>query len=230
MSEKVDYSFTANDIPDIIKTKEEIEKLMPEEDRPTPTEQLHDDIRANAQAVPGTEVTVQVPGLIPENIGAIPGHIAPEDDPNYVGVLGDVNPVTQPPAEYRGEVAVNAPNNPDYDPTGTVGINVTEPTLGGGVDIKDPSPPAYPNPLDSMPTATDPYAEAVDHQVDSMIPHTDENAHECCQPDGTCNDPHNEMIGLLQEIAGTLHRVNDKLNMLVEHEFGTPNHDEPPTT
>ena len=37
MSEKVDYSFTANDIPDIIKTKEEIEKLMPE-DRPTPTE------------------------------------------------------------------------------------------------------------------------------------------------------------------------------------------------
>ena len=44
MSEKVDYSFTANDIPDIIKTKEEIEKLMPE-DRPTPTEQLHDDIR-----------------------------------------------------------------------------------------------------------------------------------------------------------------------------------------
>ena len=225
MSEKVDYSFTANDIPDIIKTKEEIEKLMPE-DRPTPAEQLHDDIRKAAAAVPGTEVTVQVPGLIPENLGAIPGQIAPEDDPNYVGVLGDVNPVTQPPAEYRGEVAQNAPNLPDYDPTGQAGINVTEPTLGEGVDIKDP-----PNPLDSMPVANGTalsaggYADLVDHQVDSMIPHTDENAHECCQPDGTCNDPHNEMIGLLQEIAGTLHRVNDKLNMLIEKEFGTPNHD-----
>ena len=94
MSEKVDYRFTANDIPDIIKTKEEIDKLMPE-DRPTPTEQLHDDIRKASQAVPGTEVTVQVPGLIPENLGAIPGYVAPEDDPNYVGVLGDVNPMTQ---------------------------------------------------------------------------------------------------------------------------------------
>ncbi len=222
MSEKVDYHFTANDIPDIIKTKEEIDKLMPE-DRPTPTEQLHDDIRKASQAVPGTEVTVQVPGLIPENIGAIPGQIAPEDDPNYVGVLGDVNPMTQPPAEYRGEVAQNAPNRPDYDPTGKTGIQVTEPTLG------EPH-----NPLDDMPIANGTsasYAEAVDHQVASMKPHTDENAHECCQPDGSCNnDPHNEMIGLLQEIAGTLHRVNDKLNMLVEHEFGTPNHDEPPTT
>ena len=217
MSEKVDYRFTANDIPDIIKTKEEIDNLMPE-DRPTPTEQLHDDIRKASQAVPGTEVTVQVPGLIPENIGAIPGQIAPEDDPNYVGVLGDVNPMTQPPAEYRGEVAQNAPNRPDYDPTGNTGIQVTEPTLG------EPH-----NPLDDMPIANGTsasYAEAVDHQVASMKPHTDENAHECCQPD----DPHNEMIGLLQEIAGTLHRVNDKLNMLVEHEFGTPNHDEPPTT
>ena len=63
MSEKVDYSFTAKDIPDIIKTKEEIEKLMPE-DRPTPAEQLHDDIRKAAASVPGTEVTVQVPGSV----------------------------------------------------------------------------------------------------------------------------------------------------------------------
>lgn len=221
MSEKVDYRFTANDIPDIIKTKEEIDKLMPE-DRPTPTEQLHDDIRKASQAVPGTEVTVQVPGLIPENLGAIPGYVAPEDDPNYVGVLGDVNPMTQPPTEYQGQVAQNAPNRPDFDPTGNTGIQVTEPTLG------EPH-----NPLDDMPIANGTsasYAEAVDHQVASMKPHTDENAHECCQPDGSCNDPHNEMIGLLQEIAGTLHRVNDKLNMLVEHEFGTPNHDEPPTT
>ena len=206
MSEKVDYSFTANDIPDIIKTREEIEKRMTNEERPTPAEQLHDDIRKAATAVPGTEVTVQVPGLIPEHLDAIPGYVAPEDDPNFVGVLGDVNPVTQPPTEYQGQVAQVAPNLPDYDPTGQTGFNITEPTLGGGVDIKDP-----PNPLDSMPTATE--------------PHTDENAHECCQPDGTCNDPHNEMIGLLQEIAGTLHRVNDKLNMLVEKEFGTPNND-----
>ena len=215
MSEKVDYSFTANDIPDIIKTKEEIEKLMPE-DRPTPTEQLHDDIRKASAAVPGTEVTVQVPGLIPENLGAIPGQIAPEDDPNYVGVLGDVNPMTQPPTEYQGQVAQNAPNLPDYDPTGQAGINVTEPTLGGGVDIKDP-----PNPLDSMPPATD--SGTAGQFMDDLIsvPHTDENAHECCQG----NDPHTEMIGLLQEIAGTLHRVNDKLNMLIEKEFGTPNND-----
>ncbi|HAJ06381.1 MAG TPA: hypothetical protein DCL76_07500 [Chloroflexi bacterium] len=215
MSEKVDYSFTANDIPDIIKTKEEIEKLMPE-DRPTPTEQLHDDIRKASAAVPGTEVTVQVPGLIPENLSAIPGYIAPEDDPNYVGVLGDVNPVTQPPTEYQGQIAQNAPNRSDYDPTGQAGINVTEPTLGD----------APHNPLDDMPIANGTgtageYAEAVDHQVDSMKPHTDENAHECCQG----NDPHTEMIGLLQDIAGTLHRVNDKLNMLIEKEFGTPNND-----
>ena len=219
MSEKVDYSFTAKDIPDIIKTKEEIEKLMPE-DKPTPAEQLHDDIRKAAASVPGTEVTVQVPGLIPENLDAIPGYVAPEDDPNYVGVLGDVNPVTQPPTEYQGQVAQNAPNRSDYDPTGQTGFNITEPTLGGGVDIKDP-----PNPLDSMPPATD--SGTAGQFMDDLIsvPHTDENAHECCQPDGTCNDPHNEMISLLQEIAGTLHRVNDKLNMLVEKEFGTPNND-----
>ena len=71
MSEKVDHSFPADDIPDLIKTKEDIDKNMTNEEIPR-TEQLHADIRDAASSVPGTEVTSQ-PGLIQEVIGNIPG-------------------------------------------------------------------------------------------------------------------------------------------------------------
>ena len=86
MSEKVDHSFTADDIPDIIKTKEDIEKNMTDEVIQR-TERLHADIRDAASSVPGTEVTSQ-PGLIQEVIGNIPG--TPVSPP--AGYGGDLHP------------------------------------------------------------------------------------------------------------------------------------------